>query len=204
MVWCYYQCWHYLCPPPSVALNDHPHSVADVMQFSNLHKGTHIVYFIQTGDHLRLIATGRYKHKQIMQLHKKTSAMCHTSAYRHTILIRHNNINSCRPSFKMSGLVLEDFHLDGTRSCNTCKVVFGPCKNTGACRLGNITIPGFVPLQEFCSPIRLQHLSVCLHWTLKCCNLIGLQNSCSGTNPGIVMSPNLLLFRPRGGWALPN
>ena len=32
-------------------------------------------------------------------------------------------------------------------------------------------------------------LSVCLHWTLKCCNLIGLQNSCSGTNPGIVMSP---------------
>ena len=58
MVWCYYQCWHYLCPPPSVALNDHSHSVADVMQFSNLHKGTHVVYLIQTGDHLRLIAMG--------------------------------------------------------------------------------------------------------------------------------------------------
>ena len=31
-------------------------------------------------------------------------------------------------------------------------------------RLGDITIPGFVPLQEFCSPIRLQPSSVCLHW----------------------------------------
>jgi len=30
-------------------------------------------------------------------------------------------------------------------------------KNGG---LGDIPIPGFVPLQEFCSPIRLQHLSV--------------------------------------------
>jgi len=66
-------------------------------------------------------------------------------------------------------------------------------------RLGDITIPGFVPLQEFCSPIRLQHLSVCLHWTLKCCNLIGLQNSCGVTNPGIVTSPNLLLFRVEVG-----
>jgi len=28
-------------------------------------------------------------------------------------------------------------------------------------RLGDITIPGFVSLQEFCSPIRLQHISVC-------------------------------------------
>jgi len=89
-------------------------------------------------------------------------------------------------------------------------------------RLGDITIPGFVPLQEFCSPIRLQHLSagfvvlqkflspirlqhlsVQCKQTLKCCNRIGLQNSCSGTNPGIVMSPNLLPFL-RGGWALPN
>jgi len=66
-------------------------------------------------------------------------------------------------------------------------------------RLGDITIPGFVPLQEFCSPIRLQHLSVCLHWALKCCNLIGLQNSCSGTNPGIVISPNLPLFHVEVG-----
>ena len=31
-------------------------------------------------------------------------------------------------------------------------------------RLGDITMPGFVPLQEFCSPIRLQPSSVCLHW----------------------------------------
>jgi len=31
---------------------------------------------------------------------------------------------------------------------------------TSTRRLGDITIPGFVPLQEFCSPIRLQHLSV--------------------------------------------
>ena len=31
-------------------------------------------------------------------------------------------------------------------------------------RLSDITIPGFVPLQEFCSPIRLQPSSVCLHW----------------------------------------
>ena len=31
-------------------------------------------------------------------------------------------------------------------------------------RLGDITIPGFVPLHEFCSPIRLQPSSVCLHW----------------------------------------
>ena len=60
-------------------------------------------------------------------------------------------------------------------------------KNGG---LGDIPIPGFVPLQEFCSPIRLQHLSVCFQmlqsdWTtLKCCNLIGLQNSCSGYKSG--------------------
>jgi len=37
-------------------------------------------------------------------------------------------------------------------------------------------------------------------WTAhKCCNLIGLQNSCSGTNPGIAMSPNLTLFRVEVG-----
>jgi len=35
--------------------------------------------------------------------------------------------------------------------------------------------------------------------TLKCCNLIGLQTSCSGTNPGIVMLPNLPLFRVEVG-----
>ena len=29
---------------------------------------------------------------------------------------------------------------------------------------------------------------------LKYCNLIGLQIFCSGTNPGIAMSPNLLFF----------
>jgi len=66
-------------------------------------------------------------------------------------------------------------------------------------RLGDITIPGFVPLQEFCSPIRLQHLSVQCKQTLKCCNLIGQQNSCSGTNPGIVMSPNFPLYRMEVG-----
>ena len=66
-------------------------------------------------------------------------------------------------------------------------------------RLGDIAIPRFVPLQEFCSPIRLQHLSVQCKQTFKCCNLIGLQNSCSGTNLGIVMSPNLLLFRVEVG-----
>ena len=62
------------------------------------------------------------------------------------------------------------------------------------------TYPDLYPLQEFCSPIRLQHLSVvqsdCSIWkrTLKCWNLIGLQSSCSSTNPGIAMSPNLPLF----------
>ena len=34
--------------------------------------------------------------------------------------------------------------------------------------------------------------------TLEGCNLIGLQNSCSGTNPGIVMSPNLPFFAEVG------
>jgi len=65
------------------------------------------------------------------------------------------------------------------------------CKRTFKC---------CVPLQEFCSPIRLQHLSVQWKRTFKCCNLIGLQNSCSGTNPGIVMSPNLPLFRVEVGF----
>ena len=72
-------------------------------------------------------------------------------------------------------------------------------------RLGDIAIPGFVPQQEFCSPIRLQHLSVCFQmlqsdWTtLKCCNLIGLQILAAGTHPGIAMSPNLPLFRVEVG-----
>ena len=57
----------------------------------------------------------------------------------------------------------------------SCNVLVGQSptlrKNGG---LGVTRIPEFVPLQKFCSPIRLQHLNVCLLWTLKCCNLIGL------------------------------
>ena len=45
-----------------------------------------------------------------------------------------------------------------------------------------------------CLPVGGVHVKM-----LKCCNLIGLQNSCSGTNPGIVMSPNLPLFRMEVG-----
>jgi len=42
-------------------------------------------------------------------------------------------------------------------------------KNGG---LGDIPIPEFVPLQEFSSPIRLQHLSVQRKWTFKCYNYL--------------------------------
>jgi len=71
------------------------------------------------------------------------------------------------------------------QTCSSYLVRQSPtlAKNGG---LGDIPIPGFVPLQQFCSPIRLQHLSVRFQmlqtdWTtLKCCNVIGLQNSCSG------------------------
>jgi len=54
-------------------------------------------------------------------------------------------------------------------------------------------------LQSDWTAIRLQHLSVQCKQTLKRCNLIGLQNSCSGTNLGIVMSPNLPPFRVEVG-----
>jgi len=39
-------------------------------------------------------------------------------------------------------------------------------------------------------------------WTLKCCNLIGLQNSCSGNKSGYsdVTQPSVF----RKGWAPPN
>ena len=40
-----------------------------------------------------------------------------------------------------------------------------------------------------CLPVGGVHVKM-----LKCCNLIGLQNSCSGTNPGIRMSPNPPFF----------
>ena len=39
-------------------------------------------------------------------------------------------------------------------------MVRSPTSTQKSGRLGDIIIPGFVPLQEFCSPISLQHLSV--------------------------------------------
>jgi len=81
----------------------------------------------------------------------------------------------------MSKVVVEDIQKAGTKLVGR-----SPTSMRKSGRLGDIAIPRFVPLQEFCSPIRLQHLSISFQmlqsdWTtLKCCNLIGLQNSCSG------------------------
>jgi len=54
--------------------------------------------------------------------------------------------------------------------------------------------PHYTQICTRCKNFAVQ--SDCSIWRqiLKCCNLIGLQNSCSGTNLGIAMSPNLPLF----------
>jgi len=84
-------------------------------------------------------------------------------------------------------------------------------------RLGDITIPGFVPLQEFCSPIRLQRLNVFIgHLNAAIwldCKILAVLNAAIWLDCKIlaVLVVQIRVYWchptprfPRGSWAPPN
>ena len=93
-------------------------------------------------------------------------------------------------------------------STNQCTWLRASTATLAASRMSSeanreLSFEALILLTNFQLPLALGEACTCkqtchIPYVGQCCNLIGLQNSCSGTNQGIVMSPNLPFFAEVG------